>query len=248
MLTDAQLIAVASSDPAAFRELYERHARRIYGFHLRRCRDADGAHDLTAETFAQAWLGRRDFATRQTDPLLHGSTASHERSAASVRKRSLSEARARGSAFSSCSTDRPRPSSPTRRGSPSRRRRAASSCLAQREAIQLHVVDDLSFEEVGRRVGTSTGSARIAPIVASRPFVNACRKPGGQHRDEPDQSLVRLAALGDALEQGAAGRSRSTARRADARRAIAPEHAGDRDRRRSPADRGAGYRDRSPRR
>jgi DNA-directed RNA polymerase specialized sigma24 family protein len=40
VLTDAQLIAARPSDPAAFRELYERHARRIYGFHLRRCRDA----------------------------------------------------------------------------------------------------------------------------------------------------------------------------------------------------------------
>ena len=62
----------------------------------------------------------------------------------------------------------------------------------------------------------------------------------------PDQSLdPTLTELGDALEQGAAGRSRPDGGRTGATpRALAPEHAGARDRRRSPADRGAGYRDR----
>ena len=45
VLTDAQLIDAASSDPAAFRELYERHVHRIYGFHLRR-RDAERIPEL----------------------------------------------------------------------------------------------------------------------------------------------------------------------------------------------------------
>jgi RNA polymerase sigma-70 factor (ECF subfamily) len=61
MRSDAELLRAARSDPAAFRELYERHAVQIHRFHLRRTRDADAAHDLTAETFAQAWLSRRRF-------------------------------------------------------------------------------------------------------------------------------------------------------------------------------------------
>jgi RNA polymerase sigma-70 factor (ECF subfamily) len=61
MRSDAELLRAARSDPAAFRELYERHAVQIHGLHLRRTRDADAAHDLTAETFAQAWLSRRRF-------------------------------------------------------------------------------------------------------------------------------------------------------------------------------------------
>src|ERR687887_168745 len=59
--SDSSLLAAARTDPHAFRELYERYAMRIHAFHLRRSRDEDSAHDLTAETFAQAWLSRKRF-------------------------------------------------------------------------------------------------------------------------------------------------------------------------------------------
>jgi RNA polymerase sigma-70 factor (ECF subfamily) len=59
MTTDAELIRAAHSDARAFRELYDRYAERVYRFHLGRTRDAHTAHDLTGETFAQAWLVRR---------------------------------------------------------------------------------------------------------------------------------------------------------------------------------------------
>ena len=75
MTTDAELIRAARSDAAAFRELYDRYAERMYRFHLGRSRDADAAHDLTAETFAQAWLGRtrfRDEAGGSAGPWLFG--------------------------------------------------------------------------------------------------------------------------------------------------------------------------------
>src|SRR6478752_9092411 len=61
MTTDAELLVAARTDPTAFRELYERYAPRVHGFHLARARDSQAAHDLTAETFAQAWLARRRF-------------------------------------------------------------------------------------------------------------------------------------------------------------------------------------------
>jgi RNA polymerase sigma-70 factor (ECF subfamily) len=59
--TDAALVAASRHDPDAFRALYERHAARVHAGHLRQTRDADAAHDLTAETFAQAWLVRERF-------------------------------------------------------------------------------------------------------------------------------------------------------------------------------------------
>ena len=64
MRTDAELLRAARTDPHAFRELYDRHASRVYGYHLRRSGDDGAAHDLTAETFAQAWLSRRRFRDR----------------------------------------------------------------------------------------------------------------------------------------------------------------------------------------
>jgi RNA polymerase sigma factor (sigma-70 family) len=61
LAADADLLRDARRDPAAFRVLYDRHAQRIHGFLLRRTRDADAAIDLTAETFAQAWISRDRF-------------------------------------------------------------------------------------------------------------------------------------------------------------------------------------------
>src|SRR3954471_8092079 len=57
--TDAELIRAAGSDPAAFGELYERHAPAVFAWTARRASHL--AADLTAETFAQAWLSRRRF-------------------------------------------------------------------------------------------------------------------------------------------------------------------------------------------
>src|SRR4051794_32699963 len=64
MRTDAELLRAARNDPAAFRELYDRHAEQVHAFHLRRTQDPEAALDLTAETFAQAWLHRRRFRDR----------------------------------------------------------------------------------------------------------------------------------------------------------------------------------------
>src|SRR4051794_23097962 len=59
--TDAALLVASRADAGAFQSLYERHAARIHAQHLRQTRNADAAHDLTAETFAQAWLVRTRF-------------------------------------------------------------------------------------------------------------------------------------------------------------------------------------------
>src|SRR4029077_7781606 len=55
---DAGLFRDTDRTSAAFRILYDRHAGRIHGFLLKRTRDPDAAIDLTAETFAQAWVSR----------------------------------------------------------------------------------------------------------------------------------------------------------------------------------------------
>lgn len=61
MDSDARLIREAAADPDAFRGLYDRYAGRLHAFFARRTGDADVALDLTAETFARAWVGRRRF-------------------------------------------------------------------------------------------------------------------------------------------------------------------------------------------
>ena len=56
---DAELIRAAGSDASAFGALYERHALTVYSWCHRRLGWA--ASDLTAETFAQAWLSKDRF-------------------------------------------------------------------------------------------------------------------------------------------------------------------------------------------
>ena len=73
MTTDAELLRRARSDALAFRELYDRYAARVFAFHRRRTRALDAAHDLTAETFAEAWESRpraRDEAGGSAGPWL----------------------------------------------------------------------------------------------------------------------------------------------------------------------------------
>jgi RNA polymerase sigma-70 factor (ECF subfamily) len=73
--SDAQLIRAAARSANAFRELYERYAAQIHGYHLARTRTDEAAHDLTAETFARAWEHRkrfRDQAGGSARPWLYG--------------------------------------------------------------------------------------------------------------------------------------------------------------------------------
>jgi RNA polymerase sigma-70 factor, ECF subfamily len=61
--TDAELLRDARRDPQAFGELYARHVAAVCDWHARRIPWA--AADLTAETFALAWLARQRFHDRR---------------------------------------------------------------------------------------------------------------------------------------------------------------------------------------
>jgi RNA polymerase sigma factor (sigma-70 family) len=55
-LGDEELLRLAGRDPEAFGVFYRRHVRSIVGFFVRRTACRETAADLTAETFAQAYL------------------------------------------------------------------------------------------------------------------------------------------------------------------------------------------------
>jgi RNA polymerase sigma-70 factor (ECF subfamily) len=156
MRSDAALLAAARTDAGAFRELYDRYAERVLGYHLRRTRDDDSAHDLTAETFAQAWLVRarfRDECGGTAGPWLFG--IARNVLLMSVRRRRL-EAAAR-----------------ERLGLPVTEIPADETWLegldealdelpeSQREAIRLRVIDDLTYDDVAERLGTTPAAARV---------------------------------------------------------------------------------------
>jgi RNA polymerase sigma-70 factor (ECF subfamily) len=162
MRTDAELLAAARTDARAFRELYDRHSQAIHGFHQSRTRDREAAFDLTAETFAQAWLSRerfRDLADGSAAPWLYA-IAKHV-IVASVRKRSLEQsARERlgvliGADRGEAATE---PSDVWLEGLDDA---VADLAPDVRRAIELRVVHDLSYAEVAETIGTTPGAARV---------------------------------------------------------------------------------------
>jgi RNA polymerase sigma-70 factor (ECF subfamily) len=65
---DARLAQRARADPQAFAELYRRHVRSIYRYHLAHTGDVRDAEDLTSQTFMAALEGTRSY--RGTGPYI----------------------------------------------------------------------------------------------------------------------------------------------------------------------------------
>jgi RNA polymerase sigma-70 factor (ECF subfamily) len=162
MRSDAELMRAARQDPAAFREVYDRYAESVYGFALRRTGDPDAAHDLTAETFAQAWLSRtrfRDLAGGTAGPWLFAiarrvlvRSVRRERIDRDGRERLRVEAGA----------DAPPPEPRWLDGLDADLETALAELPGgHREAVELRVLADLSYAQIAARLGCSPVAARI---------------------------------------------------------------------------------------
>jgi RNA polymerase sigma-70 factor, ECF subfamily len=60
--SDAALLLASREDPAAFVELYRRHAEDLLRYFARRTLDPEAAAELTAETFAEAFASRARYS------------------------------------------------------------------------------------------------------------------------------------------------------------------------------------------
>ena len=160
MRTDAQLLAAAHDDAHAFRELYDRYAERINGFHAGRTHDGEIALDLTAETFAQAWLARRRFEDRaagSAGPWLYG--IARNVLIASVRRGRLERSACERLGLLA-EVDRVE-AEPSERWLEGLDDAFAELTPELREAVRLRVVDELAYDEIARVAGTSPGAARV---------------------------------------------------------------------------------------
>jgi RNA polymerase sigma factor (sigma-70 family) len=158
MRSDAELLAAARAEPSAFRELYERYAASVHAYHRRRTRDRDAALDLTAETFAQAWLARRRFrdeAGGSAGPWLYG--IARNVLVLSVRRGRLERAaRERLGLLREASA-----AEPDETWLDGVDEALAELPDGQQEAIRLRVVDDLAYEQVAAELGTTPQAARV---------------------------------------------------------------------------------------
>jgi RNA polymerase sigma-70 factor (ECF subfamily) len=161
MTSDAQLMAAAARDAGAFRALYERYAEPVYGYHLRRTADPEAALDLTAETFAQAWLCRlrfRDEAGGSAGPWLFG-IARHVL-LVSVRRRRLEHSACERLGLLGRLEREPAQAEPHDGWLDGLDEALADLPEAQQAAIRLRIVDDLAYDEVADRLATTPQAAR----------------------------------------------------------------------------------------
>ena len=168
-VTDAELLAAAEQDASAFGELYSRHVLRVHAWFARRIHWA--AADLTAETFARAWLRRRGFRDQHDGwalPWLLGIAHNVLRESA---RRDRIESRARerlGLALDLA--DEEGYTAVDERLSPSLALASALDELPdhERDALELRVIGELPYQEVARRLSIRPAAARLRVSRALR--------------------------------------------------------------------------------
>ena len=162
MRSDAKLLRAARTDPAAFRQLYDRYAVAVHTYHLRRSGDEDAANDLTAETFAQAWLSRarfRDEAKGSAGPWLYA--IARHLLLASVKQQQLERSACQRLGILE------RLNAPLCQVSPEESwlegldEALDSLPPGQREALRLRFADDLDYETAATVLDTTPTAARI---------------------------------------------------------------------------------------
>jgi len=155
-LSDARLLQEARTE--SFRLLYDRYAKRIYEFFVRRTRDHETSLDLTSETFARAWLGRhqfRDLAGGSAGPWLF--TIARRTLIASVHKKRLEDdARIRLGLL----VEREVEVVPTAIWLDDLDQALDALPPEQRRAVELRVLHDLPYDEVAYSLGSSEAAAR----------------------------------------------------------------------------------------
>jgi RNA polymerase sigma factor (sigma-70 family) len=161
-VTDAALLRAARKDPRAFRDLYDRYADAIHGFHLRRTGSGDAALDLTAETFARAWALRgrfRDRAGGSAGPWLYA-IARYVLLESARRHRLETSAATRLGVLARLDRE-PATAEPTDAWIEGLDEAMADLPDGLRRALELRIVDDLDYDDVAVGLGTTEGAARV---------------------------------------------------------------------------------------
>jgi RNA polymerase sigma factor (sigma-70 family) len=167
--TDALLLKEAERDPSAFSELYSRHVAAVHGWLRSRLEWA--ASDLTAETFARAWLHRERFRDQRNGSALPWLLGIAAKLLADAVRRERIDTRARkrlGLPVDLASEDGY--ADVEARLSP---RLALSRALEslpkhEREALELRVVDELPYGQVAQRLEIRPAAARLRVSRALR--------------------------------------------------------------------------------
>jgi RNA polymerase sigma factor (sigma-70 family) len=167
--SDAVLLREAGRDPAAFSELYARHAATVYGW--LRARIEWAASDLTAETFARAWLSRARFSDRRDGSVLPWLLGIATKLLADAVRHDRIETRARERlglpldlAYEDGYTEVEQRLSPR----VALKQHLDGLSPHERDALELRIVEELSYKEVAERLEIRPAAARLRVSRALR--------------------------------------------------------------------------------
>jgi RNA polymerase sigma-70 factor (ECF subfamily) len=156
----------SARDPRAFAELYDAESEGLLVFLARRTLDGQAALDLCAETFAQAFAGRRRFRGRSDGEARAFLYAIAVRQLVRYRRRGAVERRALqrlGMSVPQVAED-DHAAIEERAGldelRPAIRAQLDALSAQQREALSLRVIEELSYEEIAARLEVSEQTVR----------------------------------------------------------------------------------------
>ena len=164
--SSAQALRRSRREPEAFARFYEEHVESLLAYVMRRVWDVDVALDLTAESFAQSYLSRRRFrgsTEAEAAGWLYGiarrQLALYFRRSA-VEKRALQRLGLQAPRFTEEEESRLRELAEPDDLRAAVRLELERLSAAQREALQLRVVDELPYADVADSLGISQQAAR----------------------------------------------------------------------------------------
>jgi RNA polymerase sigma-70 factor (ECF subfamily) len=168
-LSDASLLKAASRDPSAFSELYSRHVADVHGWLRSRLEWA--ASDLTAETFARAWLHRERFRDQRDGSALPWLLGIARKLLADAVRRERIETRARerlGLPLDLASEDGYAEVEARLSPRPALDQALGSLPEHERQAVELRVVEELPYRQVAERLEIRPAAARLRVSRALR--------------------------------------------------------------------------------
>jgi RNA polymerase sigma factor (sigma-70 family) len=165
--TPAEALRRSARDPEAFACFYGSHAEALLAFLARRVQDADLALELTAESFAQAYVGRgcfRGSTDAEAAAWLYGiarrQLALYFRKG-EVERRALQRLGIEVPRFDDEQKARVAELAELDDLRTALRVELERLSRAQREALDLRVIEELPYPEVARRLEISEGAARV---------------------------------------------------------------------------------------
>ena len=162
----ASLLTRSRDDAGAFADFYEAYSERVLRFVGGRVLDAEVALDLTAETFAKALQRRRQFrgdtAGEEQAWLFSIATSelSHFWRRGKVEQRALRAVGVGVPALSDAELERVEERAGVQAVAAALHAEMDQLPAAQREAVRMRVVDDLSYDEIAQRTQITAQVAR----------------------------------------------------------------------------------------